>query len=57
MRISPLTTVIEQGRGALIYGKLPDPSEWGMAMLTGTLLACIGFALFQKMRAGFADVL
>jgi lipopolysaccharide transport system permease protein len=57
MRLSPLTTVIEEGRKTLIYGQTPDPVAWLVAVATGLVLAWLGFALFQKMRRGFADVL
>ena len=57
MRLSPLTMVIEQGRNCLIYGIPPDGFEWGRSLLVGLALAWLGFACFQKMRRGFADVI
>ena len=57
LALNPLAWVIEQSRAVLVVGVLPD---WqGLAIWTA-LSACIaaaGFALFQKTRQGFADVL
>jgi lipopolysaccharide transport system permease protein len=54
---NPLTFVIEQTRDVLIWGKLPDWSMLATSMIASALVACIGFAWFQKTRRGFADVL
>ena len=54
---NPLTFMIEQARAVLIWGQQPD---WiGLGIYTGVALvvAWAGFALFQKTRKGFADVL
>lgn len=57
MRLSPLTFIIEGGRESLMYGQLPDIKQWFLALVSGLLVAWLGFALFQKTRRGFADVL
>lgn len=57
LMLNPLTFVIEQARRVAIGGQLPDWTGlaiYGAAALA--ILAC-GFALFQKTRKGFADVL
>ena len=54
---NPLTFLIEQARGVLIFGESMD---WrGLILITvlAFLLAWGGFAWFQKTRKGFADVL
>ena len=54
---NPLTFMIEQARAVLIWGQQPD---WiGLGIYTGVALvvAWAGFALFQKTRKGFSDVL
>lgn len=55
--INPLTTVVEQTRDVLFWGKTPDflmlAIYWGVTLG----IACLGFAWFQKTRKGFADVL
>lgn len=57
LMLNPLTLVIEQARGALVFGAAPD---W-VALAKYTVVAlCVfvgGFAWFQKTRRGFADVL
>ncbi|MFA6498758.1 MAG: ABC transporter permease [Desulfurivibrionaceae bacterium] len=54
---NPLTFLVEQARGVLIFGVGMD---WaGFSLLSGMAfgLAWFGFAWFQKTRKGFADVL
>ena len=55
--LNPLTTAVEQIRDVLMWGKLPDWSDFGVFLACGALVACMGFAFFQKTRKGFADVL
>ncbi len=55
--LNPLTFVIEQARGVLFAGTMPD---WlGMALYSAValLVAGLGFRWFQMTRKGFADVL
>jgi len=57
MLLNPLTFIIEQARGVLIWGHLPD---WAglMTYLAGSVVvAWFGYFWFQKTRKGFADVL
>lgn len=57
IRWNPLTFLIEQAREVLVWGNLPDFG--GLFAYTGgaLLLAWLGYAWFQAMRKGFADVL
>lgn len=55
--VNPLTSVIEQTRTVLFWGKAPDFSMLALYYVTGTTIAWLGFAWFQKTRKGFADVL
>ena len=57
LRLNPLTFIIEESRNTLIFGRVPDMGEWGMMLAAGLLTCWAGFAWFQKMRKGFADVL
>lgn len=57
MQLNPLTPGIEQARDILFWGRLPDLNTFGLSMLSGLLVAWAGFACFQKIRKGFADVL
>jgi lipopolysaccharide transport system permease protein len=57
LQLNPLTFIIEEGRNTLIFGKLPDIRQWAIMLFISLLIAWAGFALFQKTRKGFADVL
>lgn len=57
LQLNPLTGVVEQTRAVLFLGQTPDFVQLGFS-LTGAAIFCwLGFALFQKTRKGFADVL
>lgn len=55
--LNPLTVAVEQVREVLIWGKIPDWGGFGIFMAVALIVACAGFAFFQKTRKGFADVL
>lgn len=57
LRLNPLAIAIEQTRDVLLFGRLPDMTVWGITMAFGLALAWLGFAVFQKARRGFANVL
>ena len=54
---NPLTFIIEQARDVLIWGNTPNWIGLGVYTLVASMVAWTGFALFQKTRKGFADVL
>jgi lipopolysaccharide transport system permease protein len=54
---NPLTFIIEQARGVIIWGHLPNWGGLGLYLLAALGVAWIGFAWFQKTRKGFADVI
>ena len=55
--LNPLTTVVEQARDVLFWGKTPDFLMLGVYWVVTLGFAWLGFAWFQKTRKGFADVL
>lgn len=55
--LNPLTSVIEMLRDSLMWGREPSPSRLAASVLVAAVVACLGFAWFQKTRRGFADVL
>lgn len=57
LQLNPLTLIIEQSRGVLIFGKTPDWILWGLALAASLIVCAGGFWWFQKTRKGFADVL
>ena len=54
---NPLVYFLEEGRNVVIFGVTPSPLHMLYAWIGGLAVACAGFAVFQKMRNGFADVL
>ncbi|MDZ7750186.1 MAG: ABC transporter permease [Gammaproteobacteria bacterium] len=55
--LNPLTFIIEQTRGVLIWGIVPDWFGMAVYMLVSMMIAWAGYFWFQKTRKGFADVL
>lgn len=55
--LNPVTTVIEQVRGLLLYHTLPDWRSWLIYATIALTTAMLGYAFFQKSRSGFADVI
>ena len=55
--LNPLTWVIEMTRDLLLWGRIPDLGLILIYWLAAGIIACLGFAWFQKTRRGFADVL
>lgn len=57
LKLNPLAYIIEEGRNVLVFGVLPDLHGLLLALGLGAVFAWLGFAWFQKIRKGFADVL
>lgn len=57
MMANPLTFVIEQSRGLLLWGETPDFYQLAWYSLAAAIFCWLGYAWFQKTRKGFADVL
>lgn len=55
--LNPLTFIIDQVREVAFWGRLPDWSGLGLYAMGGLSFAYAGYAVFQKTRRGFADVL
>ena len=55
--LNPLAPALEHVRGVLMWGQCPDLRGWAIYVLVCSIIAWLGFAFFQKMRRGFADVL
>ena len=54
--LNPLTPALEQARGVLFWGQLPDAGLWLLSLAYGLAAAWLGYAWFVKTRKGFADV-
>jgi lipopolysaccharide transport system permease protein len=57
MQLNPLTFVIEQARGSMIWAQPLNVLGLLIYTLSACLVAWLGFFWFQKTRKGFADVL
>lgn len=55
--LNPIAAPVEFARDVLFWSKLPDVSVFSLYTLGCALTAWAGFACFQKLRGGFADVL
>jgi lipopolysaccharide transport system permease protein len=56
-RLNPLTFIIDQAREVAFWGRMPDWSGLGLYLAGALLFAYAGYAVFQKTRPGFADVI
>jgi lipopolysaccharide transport system permease protein len=56
LRLNPLTTLLEEWRGLLFWGQMPNWGEWGLLTLLSALCAWLGYVWFMNTRRGFADV-
>ncbi|WP_430539744.1 ABC transporter permease [Luteimonas terrae] len=56
-RLNPLTFIIDQIREVAFWGRMPDWAGLGVYLLGAMFFAYLAFAVFQKTRRGFADVL
>lgn len=56
-RLNPLTFIIDQAREVAFWGRMPDWTGLILYLLGALIFAYAGFAVFQKTRRGFADVL
>jgi lipopolysaccharide transport system permease protein len=54
---NPATLAIEHARDILLWGRAPAPSAYLSYLFVSFLIACLGFAWFQKTRKAFSDVL
>lgn len=57
MQLSPLTFVVEQARGVMIWGAWPAWGGWLSYTAIALATFSLGFAWFQRTRKGFPDVL
>lgn len=55
--LNPLTFIINQARDVAFWGRMPDWSGLLLYTLGAVGFAYLGYAVFQKTRRGFADVI
>jgi len=57
LMLNPITQIINDLRNILVYGVLPDFGSLGIYSIVSIVVFYIGFAFFNKVQRGFADVL
>jgi len=57
MSMNPLRVPIELVRGALLDGSMPEWTSFNTNLLAAVVVFFLGYALFNRTRSGFADVL
>jgi lipopolysaccharide transport system permease protein len=55
--LNPLTFIIDQARAVAYWGQLPDWRGFGEYALGALAALYLGYAVFNKLKRGFADVL
>ena len=54
---NPIAAQVEAMRDVLLWGRMPDPMTYTIAIIAGWLFAWLGLAWFTRSSEGFADVL
>jgi lipopolysaccharide transport system permease protein len=57
LSLNPLTLIITQARGVLLWGDVPDFQALGLYGVLASGFAFMGYGFFQRVKRGFADVL
>jgi lipopolysaccharide transport system permease protein len=57
LKLNPLTPSIEQMRGVMYWGVMPELGSYLLYLIAAILTSWLGFFWFQNTRKGFADVL
>jgi lipopolysaccharide transport system permease protein len=55
--LNPLSFIIEQARGVVIFGSQPNWCGLAIYFAASLMVVRLGFGWFQRTRKGFADVL
>ena len=55
--LNPISVAVEQVRAVLYHGQMIDWVQWGGYLIISIMVAWMGLWVFQRARAGFADVL
>lgn len=57
VEINPLALIIDGARGCVLYGRWPGVLEMVQLLLIAAIAALVGYAVFMRLRAAFADVM
>ncbi|MFK8020846.1 MAG: ABC transporter permease [Pseudomonadales bacterium] len=55
--INPMTSMVHHLKTVLIVGDAPNWIQLGWFYLAAIIILCLGYALFSRLRSGFADVI
>lgn len=57
LRLNPLATIIESYRNIFYYKTNPDFKMLGITFIVSFIILIVGYAIFQKLKKGFAEEL
>jgi lipopolysaccharide transport system permease protein len=57
LRLNPLTSIVENLRGIILWGRAPNWEEWLVWVLIASLVFVAGYRWFAYTRFDFADVI
>ncbi len=57
VKLNPLSTILDTGRRALLWGQAPDWPWFGVAAGVSLVVMCLGYAVFANLKRTFADVM
>lgn len=57
LKLNPLAVILEQARGALLYGQWPDPAALALVFAFSLAIAIGGYWFFMRAKPAFADVI
>ncbi len=56
LRMNPLCSIVVNLRRVLIFGGEPDWTQWGVWMIVNAMFMLFCYAVFMRVKVGFADV-
>ena len=57
LRLNPLATIIESYRNIFYYKTNPDFKMLGITFIVSFIILIVGYAIFEKLKKGFAEEL
>jgi lipopolysaccharide transport system permease protein len=57
MRINPLTSILEDARRTLLWGRMPDWHWWLLTTIPALVIMQLGYMAFMRSRKAFGDVI
>jgi lipopolysaccharide transport system permease protein len=57
LELNPIAVIVDQARGAFLYGVWPNFVSLGVVFVLSVLAAIVGYWFFMRTKPGFADVI